>query len=89
MDYPMIAFILHQQKRQHVVLQSASGKLYNDPLISANGQILIYLINSSTRDTVSPEHCASMTRTAKASVALGSLNMCKCINEMKQRFIPS
>ena len=36
----------------------APGKLYNDPLITVNGQILTYLINSSTLEAVSPEQCA-------------------------------
>ena len=31
-------------KKTDVVLQSAPGKLHNDPLITVNGQILIYLI---------------------------------------------
>ena len=49
------------------------AKLYNDPHITVNGQILIYLINSSTRESVSSEQCALMTRTAKASVAFGRI----------------
>ena len=49
----------------YVVLQSAPGKLYNDPLITVNGQILIYLINPSTREAVSPEQCALMNVTIK------------------------
>ena len=61
-------FILKSTKKTNLVLQSASGKLYHDPLITVNGQILIYLTNSSTREAVSPEQCALMTRTAKASM---------------------
>ena len=70
MDYSVIALILQSTKKKNV-LQSAPGKLSNDPLITVNGQILIYLINSSTREAVSPEQCALMTRTAKPSVAFG------------------
>ena len=73
MDYSVIALILQSTKKTNVVLQSAPGKLYNDPLITVNGQILIYLINSSTREAVSPEQCALMTRTAKPSVAFGRM----------------
>ena len=72
-DYSVIALILKSTKKTNVVLQSAPGKLYNDPLITVNGQILIYLINSSTRETVSPEQRALMTRTAKPSVAFGRM----------------
>ena len=55
MDNPVIAMTLQSTKKTNVVLQSVSGKLYNDPLITVNGQILIYLINSSTREAVSSE----------------------------------
>ena len=87
LDYTLIALIFHSSKRTKVVLQSAPGKLYNDPLITVNGQILIYSIKSSTREAVSPEQCALMTRTAKPVWHLEE--MCKCISEMKQRLIPS
>ena len=73
MDYSVIALILQSTKKTNVVLQSAPGKLYNDPLITVNGQIRIYLINSSTREAVSPEQCALMTRTAKPRVAFGRM----------------
>ena len=73
MDYSVIALILKSTKKTNVVLQSAPEKLYNDPLITVNGQILIYLTNSSTREAVSPEQCALMTRTAKPSVAFGRM----------------
>ena len=73
MDYSAIALILQSTKKTNVVLQSAPVKLYNDPLITVNGQILICLINSSTREAVSPEQCALMTRTAKPSVAFGRM----------------
>ena len=73
MDYSVIALILKSTKKTNVVLQSAPGKLYNDPLITVNGQILIYLTNSSTRESVSSEQCALMTRTAKPSVAFGRM----------------
>ena len=58
MDYSVIALILQSTKKKNVVLQPAPGKLSNDPLITVKGQILIYLINSSTREAVSPEQCA-------------------------------
>ena len=58
MDYSVIALILQSTKKKNVVLQPAPGKLSNDPLITVKGQILIYLINSSTREAISPEQCA-------------------------------
>ena len=67
------SFDLTINKEKNVVLQSAPVKLYNDPLITVKGQILIYSINSSTREAVSPEQCALMTRTAKPSVAFGRM----------------
>ena len=79
MDYPVIALILQSTKKTNNVLLSAPGKLYNDPLITVNGPILIDLINSSTRDAVSPEQCALMTRTAKAWQCGILKNMCKYI----------
>ena len=42
-DYSAIAMTLQSTKKTNVVLQSAPGELYNDPLITVNGQILIYL----------------------------------------------
>ena len=63
MDYPVIAMILQSTNKTNVVLQSAPGKLYNDPLITVNRQILLYFIISSTREAVSQEQCALMTRT--------------------------
>ena len=42
-------------------------------VITVKGQILIYLINSSIREAVSPVQCALMTRTANASVAFGRI----------------
>ena len=83
MDYPVIAMTLQLTKKTNVELQSAPGKLYNNLLITVNGQILINLIISSTREAVSSEQCALMTRTAKASVVFWK-NMCKCVSEIKK-----
>ena len=41
MAYPVIALILQSTKKTNIIL-SAPGKMYNDPLITVNGQILIY-----------------------------------------------
>ena len=39
-DYSAIAMTLQSTKKTNVVLQSAPGELYNDPLITVNGQII-------------------------------------------------